>query len=254
MSSNIIFGFHTVEAYLTSSTDAVLKVYINNTRKDKRINNTINLCKQHNLTIEYVDHKKLDSLSQDGNHQGVVAEVTTATKPIFSSIKELLKELPNKEDSIIIALDGITDPHNLGAIIRSAECFGVDAIILPKDNSANANNSTVEKTSCGATKLIPILNVTNLNQALDTLKENEYWVIGTSLADSSKSLFEFEFKGKMAIVMGNEEKGIRRLIQENCDFLVNIPMSGQTQSLNVSVATGVILAHSRFIQQKQINN
>lgn len=246
---SIIFGFHAVTSYLNNSVNDICNIYMDSARHDQRVNNLIDLCKTNNIDIILVDSKKLDSLAKGGKHQGIVAELSKNITRTYH-LKELLNNTIAKDDSIILILDGITDPHNLGAIIRTAECFGVDGIILPKDNSANVSNSTVAKISSGAINNIPVITVTNINRTIDELKEQEYWITGTTLASRAVSLFDFNFTGKVAIVMGNEEKGIRKLVQENCDFLVTIPRYGKTQSLNVSVASGIILSYVRLLQHK----
>ncbi|MBP9742361.1 MAG: RNA methyltransferase, partial [Burkholderiales bacterium] len=139
---------------------------------------------------------------------------------------------------------------NLGAIIRTAECFGVDAIILPKNNSANINNAIVAKVSSGAINNLAIITVNNLAQAMEELKDHGFWIAGTGLAKDAINLFEFKFDGKLAWVMGNEGSGMRRLVQEHCDYVVTIPLLGNTQSLNVAVATGIVLAYANFMQIK----
>lgn len=247
---DIIFGFHSVTSYINSYVTAINKIYVANTRHDKRIGDILKLCKEHAIEIVSVETKILDKLASGNKHQGIVAEVTKTNKHQEYSLTSVLELTADKSNSIILILDGITDPHNLGAIIRTAECFAVDAVILPKDNSANTSNTVVTKTSSGAINNIPVITVTNINQTIDKLKEYQYWISGTTLAHNSKSLFTSDFQGKSAIVMGSEERGIRKLVQENCDFLITIPMFGKTQSLNVSVATGIILSHIRFMQTR----
>ncbi|HMT02493.1 MAG TPA: 23S rRNA (guanosine(2251)-2'-O)-methyltransferase RlmB [Burkholderiales bacterium] len=144
----------------------------------------------------------------------------------------------------------MTDPQNLGAIIRTADCFNVDAIILPKNNSANVDNAIVSKTSSGAINFIPIITVNNISQTIENLKKNDFWIAGTSLSPNSINLFNFKPQSKLVWVMGSESTGMRRLTTESCDYLVTIPTSGTTQSLNVSVATGIVLAYTRFMHQK----
>ena len=243
--NKIIYGFHSINNYIKTNPGLVEEIYIDQNRSDKRQQELNNLANEFNIKIINKTVNELNTLAKNKTHQGVVAKVKPITKP---TLTEVLLELKDKDTAQILILDGITDPQNLGAIIRTAECFGVDAIILPKDNSANVDNMTVAKTSSGAVNSLPVITVNNLNQAMDTLKENEFWIAGTSLEARSVNLYDFKFQGKIAWVMGSEGTGMRRLIMENCDYLVTIPLKGRTQSLNVSVATGVVLAYANFMQ------
>ncbi len=241
--SKIIYGFHSVYNYIKTTPNLVEEVYIDNNRQDKRQQELSNLANECNIKLVSKTVNELNTLVKSKIHQGVVAKVKPPAK---MTLNEVISGL-NTTAQILI-LDGITDPQNLGAIIRTAECFGVDAIILPKDNSANIDNLSVAKTSSGAVNNVPVVTVNNLSQAMDTLKEHEFWIAGTCLDKKSVNLFEFKFQGKIAWVMGSEGSGIRRLVMENCDYLVTIPLKGTTQSLNVSVATGVVLAYASFMQ------
>ena len=243
--SKIIYGFHSVINYIKTTPNLVEEIYIDNTRQDKRQQELSNLANEYNITLINKTINELNTLVKSKTHQGVVAKVKPTAK---LTLNEVLTGLTNNSTAQILILDGITDPQNLGAIIRTAECFGVDAIILPKDNSANIDNLSVAKTSSGAVNNVPVVTVNNLNQAMDTLKEHGFWIAGTCLDKKSVNLFEFKFQGKIAWVMGSEGSGIRRLVMENCDYLVTIPLKGATQSLNVSVATGVVLAYANFMQ------
>jgi 23S rRNA (guanosine2251-2'-O)-methyltransferase len=265
-----IYGFHSINAYLeqniTDSTDtsnpdshapnvtSIETIYIDNSRKDKRINDLVTNAQKKHIPLKQVTHAELDKLCNNNKHQGVVAKITNSINQSHNQVHTLNElidkiQLQNKPNAAILILDGITDPHNLGAIIRTADCFGVDGIILPQNNSANINNAVVAKTSSGAVKHIPVIMVTNLSRAISTLKQNDFWIFGTSLTPDSISLTEFNHSGKTVWVMGNEGTGLRRLVAENCDYLVNIPMYGNTQSLNVSVATGVILAYTKLMKK-----
>ncbi len=241
--SKIIYGFHSVINYIKTAPNLLEEVYIDNTRQDKRQQELSNLANENNIKLTNKKVNELNSLVKNKTHQGVVAKVKPTAKVTLNEVVAGLKATAQ-----ILILDGITDPQNLGAIIRTAECFGVDAIILPRDNSANIDNLSVAKTSSGAVNNVPVVSVNNLNQAMDTLKEHEFWIAGTCLDKKSVNLFEFKFQGKIAWVMGSEGSGIRRLVMENCDYLVTIPLKGTTQSLNVSVATGVVLAYANFMQ------
>jgi 23S rRNA (guanosine2251-2'-O)-methyltransferase len=246
---NLIYGFHSVTSYLKQNPHGIDSIYLDSKRNDKRLQQVLTLAAHHHIAVELVVTEKLNQLLSHTNHQGIIAKVSSSlSQP--KTLDEVLNTLGNKPDALVLILDGITDPQNLGAIIRSADCFGVDAVIIPKDNSASVDNPVVAKVSSGAIYSLPVLTVNNINRTMDKLKEHEFWIAGTSLRQNSINLFEFKFQGKLAWVMGNEGSGIRRLITENCDYLISIPMLGQTQSLNVSVATGVVLAYTKFMQEK----
>ncbi|MCX8514567.1 MAG: hypothetical protein RL017_70 [Pseudomonadota bacterium] len=245
--ANYIYGFHSLISFLKTNNKLVKHIYLEKNRQDRRLKELLALTTACNSNISYVTSDELYQLTKTHNHQGVAAEVVLPVQP---TLKELLSTIQGTNSCQILILDGITDPQNFGAIIRSAECFGVKAIIIPKNNSANINNTTVFKASSGAVNYLPVITVNNLTQTIKTLKEHEFWVAGTSLASGSQSLYEFKFSGKLVWVMGSEGHGISHLVAENCDYLVNIPIIGKTQSLNVAVATGIILAH----YSKIINN
>ncbi|HLX54698.1 MAG TPA: 23S rRNA (guanosine(2251)-2'-O)-methyltransferase RlmB [Aquella sp.] len=237
-----IYGFHSVEAAILNSPDSINHILISNSRNDKRLNNFIELIKKNKIELKYVDD--LDKLTGTNKHQGVAAAVKKNNTKL--EFKELLKNLDAKDNAIVLILDGITDVHNFGAIIRSSNCFGVEAIIVPKNNSANIDNPIVAKVSSGAINTTPVIAVNNLSNIMEQLKEHDFWIAGTALAKNSINLFEFKCNKKIAWVLGNEGSGMRRLVSENCDYLVTIPMQGTTNSLNVSVAAGIILAYTRF--------
>lgn len=245
--SKQIYGFHSVNPLLWQNPAAIEVVYLDNKRQDKRATEIMELVHQHNVPLELVSGAKLDKLCGTSKHQGIVAllNVSSSSSAKELNLKALMGELAELNSATIMVLDGITDPHNLGAIIRSCDCFGVNAIILPKDNSATVN-ATVAKVSSGAINHVPVLVVNNLARTLDEIKEHGFWIAGTTLTERSVNLFEFTPDKKMVWVMGSEGEGIRRLVAESCDYLVSIPMSGSTQSLNVSVAAGVVLSYAKY--------
>lgn len=247
--NNLVYGFHSVSPLIWQNPDAIEVIYLDGKRQDKRSQDLLSAAKDAGVVVEMVSGSKLDRISATNKHQGVVAVLIEQVSKKDLNIKSVLNDLQDKNSSIIVVLDGITDPHNLGAIIRSCDCFGVDAIILPKDNSASIN-PTVAKVSSGAINNVPVVVVNNLSRTLEEIKEFGYWIAGTTLADSSVNLFDFKPDNKIVWVMGSEGDGIRRLVAENCDHLVSIPMYGNTQSLNVSVATGVVLSYTRYSTQK----
>lgn len=238
-----IFGFHSIEAYIKTNPANTETLYVNMERRDKRQQELIMLARSHNIKIEESTIDKLDSLtSKTANHQGVVAQIQVMEQ---QSLEEFLGNIKHLKTAIILIMDGITDPQNFGAIIRTADCFGVSGIIIPKDNSASHDNEVVAKVSSGAVHHVPIITVNNLNRAMDKIKEYDFWIAGTVLDEKAVSLFDFKPSDKQAWVVGSEGSGIRRLVKENCDYYVTIPLYGNTQSLNVSVATGIILSHTR---------
>lgn len=240
------YGFHSISPLVWQNPQSVITLYVDKTRKDKRVNELLEIAKQNEIEIALLTAKELDKLCGGGKHQGIAAKVELEeNSDAVLDVKQLLKNLSEVERATVVILDGITDPHNLGAIIRSCDCFGVDAIILPKDNSASIN-PTVAKVSAGAVNNLPIIVVNNLVRVMEDLQEAGFWIAGTALDDTSVDLFDFQPSNKMVWVMGNEGSGIRRLVAETCDYLVSIPMSGKTQSLNVSVATGVVLSYGKY--------
>ncbi len=245
-----VYGFHAVEALLKKPTSTVNKLYLLKGRKDKRLNSLQKLANQ-SLAIEWVARDILDGLV-DANHQGVIAVVTENTATAESYGEDYLKShLPKLiEDGVapfILVLDGITDPHNLGACLRSAEAAGVQFVVVPKDNSAPLN-SVVSKVACGAAEVIPLVRVTNLARILQWLAQQGVWILGAA-GEAEQHHFQADLKGPLAIVMGSEGKGLRRLTREHCDALIRIPMLGTVSSLNVSVATGVCLFEA--LRQRQ---
>ena len=197
------------------------KVYVQDSLKNSE------LVKNINVPIKYLNKRELDKLVS-GNHQGIVGEV--------EDYKYF--ELNDLDNDVIVILDHLEDPHNLGAIIRTCEAAGFDNIIIPKNRSVSING-TVVKTSVGTIERVKIAQVTNLNNAIQTLKKKGYWIIGTDMIGTDYK--ELDYNGKVAIVIGNEGVGISRLVKENCDFIATIPMNGQVNSLNASVAAGVLL-------------
>lgn len=247
--SNFIYGFHSVSPLIWQNPDSIDVVYLDAKRIDKRMQDVLQAAKDAGVIIEMTSNARLDKMVTTNKHQGIVAKLIQQSNKSDFSLKTILKNIENKTQSIIVVLDGITDPHNLGAIIRSCDCFGADAVVIPKDNSASIT-PVVAKVSSGAINNLPVVVVNNLARTLEELKEFGYWIAGTTLADRSVNLYEFKPDNKIVWVMGNEGDGIRRLVAENCDYLVSIPMFGQTQSLNVSVAAGVVLSHTQYNLKK----
>ena len=213
------------------SNDKIDKIYLSNKFNDKLI---LDLISKKNTKIKYLDNKVLDKMCK-GLHQGIILEVEDVkTYTLEEALPSIKSEYP-----LIVILDHLEDPHNFGAIIRSSEAFGVDAIIIPKDRNVKIT-STVVKTSVGTVEKMKIIEVTNLNNTINKLKDYGYWIVGTDMEGTSYT--SIDYKTKIALVIGNEGKGISRLVSENCDYLAKIPMKGTVNSLNASVACGIFLS------------
>ncbi|WP_026894936.1 23S rRNA (guanosine(2251)-2'-O)-methyltransferase RlmB [Clostridiisalibacter paucivorans] len=195
------------------------------------------MAKDNNIMIQYVHRNKLDSLSETGNHQGVMALVTSYEYKDIEDIFALAEE--RDEHPFVIILDEIEDPHNLGSIIRTAECAGAHGIIIPKRRSASVT-AVVSKTSAGAVEYMPVVKVSNIAYTMDQLKDKGLWIYGADM-DGKEDYFDVDIKGPVGIVVGNEGKGIGRLVKEKCDFLIKIPMKGKVTSLNASVSASIIM-------------
>ena len=213
------------------------KIFISDGEKHGSINKIIALAKEKKVIINEVSKAKLNQMSQTENNQGVIAIVPPFNYCEIEDILDLAKK--RDEKPFILILDGIEDPHNLGSIIRTAETAGVHGIIIPKRRAANVN-STVAKVSAGAVEYMKIARVNNINDAINTLKENDVWICGTDM-DTDKYYYDEDFTGGIGIVIGSEGYGISRLVKENCDFLVKIPMKGKITSLNASVSAGIVM-------------
>ncbi len=250
MAKTIIYGIHAVESALRNDPENIGMIWLEkNTRNDRLKKLQAQIAEVGGLKTTPADMEQLNKLSSTGRHQGVVAEYYKAKDYTENDLYDLLDELDNDGiQPFLLVLDGVTDPHNLGACLRTADGAGVHAVIAPKDNAASIN-PTVRKVASGAAEAVPFIAVTNLARTLDSLKERGIWLTGTS--DKAKqTLYQADLKGSMALVMGAEGTGIRRLTEERCDFLISIPMCGQVSSLNVSVATGVCLYEALRQRQK----
>jgi len=234
--SALIYGIHAVQAALDGDAK-IIEIWVEETRKDKRVVPILELAKKNKVECKRVTSQYLKDTLPEARHQGVVARLTSVAVKSESDLTHLLDNLD--EPPFILLLDGVTDPHNLGACIRTAEAAGVHAIVVPKDKSCGMT-ATVRKVASGAAEILPFVQVTNLSRCLKSLQDRGIWVIGTDLATQT-SLYQQDLKGPLAIVMGAEAKGLRRLTKEHCDSLVKLPMNGTIESLNVSVATGVVL-------------
>ena len=234
-SHKIVFGFHAVGVRLKMAPQSVLEVFVDPTRRDARMRQFIERAKEARVQLVEADGLRLSRLSGSHGHQGVVARVTEIQ--FKQSLDDLLDSLD--EPPLLLVLDGVTDPHNLGACLRVADGAGAHAVIAPKDHAAGIN-ATVAKVSSGAADTVPYFMVTNLARTLNELKERNIWIIGTS-GDADKTLYQVDMRTPTALVLGAEGPGMRQLTRKTCDELVSIPMQGAVESLNVSVASGVCL-------------
>jgi len=231
-----IEGRNSVTEYLKSGKD-INKLYIQKGDRHGSILEIIKLAKDRKVVIQEVEKTKLDQMSETHNHQGVIAIVPPFDYCDVDDILEFAKS--KNEKPFIMILDGIEDPHNLGSIIRTAECTGVHGIIIPKRRAAQVN-STVSKTSAGAVEYMRIARVNNLNDTIKFLQENDVWIYGTDMK-GDKFYNEEKYDSGVAIVIGSEGFGMSRLVKENCDFLIKIPMQGKINSLNASVSAGIVM-------------
>jgi 23S rRNA (guanosine2251-2'-O)-methyltransferase len=235
----LIYGFHAVTSRLRQNAASVKEIYLDPSRGDRRAKNLAQLAAQRGARVMMVDGARLDGMTQHARHQGIVARVEPAV--LARDLDEVLDGL--KEPALLLILDGITDPHNLGACLRVADAMGVHAVVAPKDRAAGIT-PTVEKVASGAAETVPFIAVTNLARTMRELKEREIWLIGADQA-AERDLYSIKLDAPLAWVLGAEGEGMRRLTRENCDELARIPMLGAVESLNVSVTAGVCLAESR---------
>jgi 23S rRNA (guanosine2251-2'-O)-methyltransferase len=234
----VLFGFHAILARLRADPKSVVEVFLDETRHDGRIKDLAAIAERAGVKVMKVPTKRLDGFYGGGRHQGVVARVEVKTPS--HSLDEILEQVQGPP--LLLLLDGVTDPHNLGACLRVANAAGVHAVVAPKDRAAGIS-AAVSKVASGAAEVTPYLMVTNLARTIDELKEREIWVVGSD-ERAEQSLYQANLPEAIAWVLGAEGEGMRRLTREKCDLLVRIPMAGAVGSLNVSVAAGVCLFES----------
>jgi len=234
-SPKVLFGFHAVGVRLKVAPQSIVEVYFEASRRDARMRQFIERAKEAGVRLIEADGLRLSKLAGSHGHQGVAALVQPMEQA--HSLDDLLDSL--QEPPLLLVLDGVTDPHNLGACLRVADGAGAHAVIAPKDHAAGIN-ATVAKVASGAAETVPYFMVTNLARTLGELKERNIWVIGTA-GEAEKSVYQVDLKGPTALVLGAEGPGMRQLTRRTCDELVHIPMKGAVESLNVSVASGVCL-------------
>lgn len=246
MSRNqLIFGFHAVMGRVRQAPGTIKALYLDQGRRDARVRDFVKLAESMGLRIVQVDRARLDGMVGGERHQGVAAEVTGDIVQPAQDLDALLDNL--KEPPLLLVLDGVQDPHNLGASLRVADAMGVHAVIAPKDRAVGLT-PTVRKVASGAAESIPFITVTNLARTLRELKERDIWVVGTA-GDAEGDITTARMEGALALVMGAEGEGMRRLTRENCDELARIPMFGHVESLNVSVASGICLYEAQRQRQ-----
>jgi 23S rRNA (guanosine2251-2'-O)-methyltransferase len=237
MSEQLVYGVHAVLALLNNPRRTINKIYINQDRQDKRIQEVLEQAQKFGIRLEKLSATVMNQRFTDFAHQGVVASAKPLPEFGESHLKSLIES--SKTPCFILILDGVTDPHNLGACLRSADAAGVDFVIIPKDKSAHIT-PVVSKVACGAAESVPFVRVTNLARAIDIIKAEGIWIYGAA-GEAEQTLYEIDCTGAIAIVMGAEGEGLRRLTREHCDGLFSLPMLGTVDSLNVSVATGISL-------------
>ena len=245
-SAKTLFGFHAIGVRIKTAPASILEIHIEPTRRDARMRQFVDRIKEAGIRLIESDGMRLAKLCGSNGHQGVVARVQALVQT--HSLDELLEKLEASQADVplaqrvqplLLVLDGVTDPHNLGACLRVADGAGAHAVIAPKDHAAGIN-ATVAKVASGAAETVPYFMVTNLARTLGELKERNIWVIGTS-DTATQTVYDADLRGPVALVLGAEGDGMRQLTAKTCDQLVRIPMQGAVESLNVSVASGVCL-------------
>lgn len=237
MNTAKLFGLHSVQAALDYSPNKIHKAWVDSGRHDKRLGQAVADLLALGIESEKVDRKKLDRMADGSNHQGIVIEVEMPGELSESELKTAVENLSEK--ALFLVLDNVQDPHNLGACLRTADATGVHGVIITKDN-ATGITPTVCKVASGAAEIVPVYQVTNLSRTLRWLKGEGIWIMGAA-GETAQTVYNTDFTVPVALVVGTEGKGLRRLTKEQCDVLVSVPMLGQVESLNLSVATGVLL-------------
>ena len=237
--TQLIFGFHAVTSRLRHQDETVIEIYAQSARHDPRLRDLVTLAQSRGITVVQVDAQRLQGLSGGGRHQGVVARVEPVR--LLRSLEDVVAERGHK--ALLLLLDGVTDPHNLGACLRVADAMAVDAVVAPKDRSVGIT-PTVSKVASGAAETVPFITITNLARTIEELQEAGLQVLGAD-EGGTEDLFAADLRGPLAWVLGAEGEGLRRLTRERCDRLVRIPMLGTVESLNVSVAAALCLYETR---------
>lgn len=237
MSDSIIYGVHAVTALLNNENRRIKKLFVHHDKQADKVQHIAALAQSRGVMIEPISSNTLKQRFGDLNHQGVIALAVPLPQYSEHDLTDLIAESPTP--CFVLILDQVTDPHNLGACLRTADAAGVHFVMIPKDNSV-AITPVVSKVACGAAELIPLVSVTNLVRAMEILKQAGVWIYGAAV-EAERSIYQTDFQGAVGLVMGAEGKGLRRLTREHCDALFSLPMAGNVESLNVSVATGISL-------------
>lgn len=237
--TRIIYGFHAIVSRLRKSPAMVKELYLDSAREDRRAQELVKTAELSGARVMRVDQKRLDGLTHHARHQGVAARIEVAR--LATHIEDVIETL--QEPALLLILDGVTDPHNLGACLRVADAMGVHAVIAPKDRAVGIN-ATVSKVASGAAESVPYIAVTNLARAMRELKDQGIWLVGAD-ERAEQDVYAARLSGPMAWVLGAEGEGMRRLTRESCDELIRIPMLGSVESLNVAVSAGICLSESR---------
>jgi 23S rRNA (guanosine2251-2'-O)-methyltransferase len=244
MSNEFLYGIHAVKALLEKDPARFIEAFVLKGRQDDRLLPLLNELQNVGISIQQMGRKALDDKAKGANHQGIIARVKPAKALNENDLDDILDQ---HEQPLLLVLDGVTDPHNLGACLRNADAAGVAVVIVPKDKSAPMT-ATVSKVACGAAETVPLVRVTNLARTMRALQEKGVWFVGTA-GEATHDIYQAKLSGALAIVMGAEGDGMRRLTRETCDDLIKIPMAGSLSSLNVSVASGICLFES--VRQRQ---
>lgn len=231
-----LYGIHAMTAVMEREPERVLEILVLKGRDDDKITHIVNQARRFGIAVQFCARKVLDDKVAGAQHQGIIARAKPAKALTEKDLDDIIAQ---QEQPFLLVLDGVTDPHNLGACLRTADAAGVHALIVPRDKSANLT-PTVRKVACGAAETVPLIQVTNLARSLRQLQDAGVWVIGTA-GEAEQMIYDCKLTGPMALVMGAEGKGMRRLTREVCDELIKLPMAGSVSSLNVSVATGICL-------------
>jgi 23S rRNA (guanosine2251-2'-O)-methyltransferase len=243
MTTKVLFGFHAVTVRLKTAPTSVSEIHVDSARRDARMRQFVDRAREAGVRIVDSDDARLSGLAGSPRHQGVVAKVTPLVLP--HSVDGVLEavEAEGRGPALVLVLDGVTDPHNLGACLRVADGAGAHAVVAPKDHAVGLN-ATVAKVASGAAETVPYVMVTNLARCLNDMKDRDLRIIGTS-DDAEATLYDVDLSGPVALVLGAEGAGLRQLTRKTCDQLVRIPMAGAVESLNVSVAAGICLYEAR---------
>lgn len=239
MADSFIYGFHAVVSRIRQGAPGIIEIYVHRERQDPRVRELLQVAEEQGVRVIFMERHRLDGMTGNDKHQGVVAKVEAARE--YHDVFDVLENL--SEPALLLVLDGVQDPHNLGACLRVADAMGAHAVVVPKDRAAGLN-ATVRKVASGAAETVPFITVTNLARSLRELKEADIWIVGAA-GEAPSDLFSTRLDGPTAWVLGAEGEGLRRLTRETCDQLVRIPMFGKVESLNVSVASGICLYETR---------